>query len=99
MGGEPMAGSPPFFYAHERVLAGGERGIRTLDTGFGPYAPLAGECLRPLGHLSGQALDFTTSRSQSRWLASNANSCRWRWLVELERAMQHAHRELEILLV
>jgi hypothetical protein len=31
---------------------GGERGIRTLDTGFGPYAPLAGECLRPLGHLS-----------------------------------------------
>src|SRR5689334_10442856 len=33
--------------------SGGERGIRTLDTGFGPYAPLAGECLRPLGHLSG----------------------------------------------
>ena len=31
---------------------GGEGGIRTLDTGFSPYAPLAGECLRPLGHLS-----------------------------------------------
>ena len=32
---------------------GGDAGIRTLDTGFGPYAPLAGECLRPLGHVSG----------------------------------------------
>ena len=31
---------------------GGDAGIRTLDTGFGPYAPLAGECLRPLGHVS-----------------------------------------------
>ena len=35
-------------------LAGGERGIRTLDTPFWAYAPLAGECLRPLGHLSGR---------------------------------------------
>ena len=33
---------------------GGDAGIRTLDTGFGPYAPLAGECLRPLGHVSGR---------------------------------------------
>ncbi len=33
-------------------LIGGDAGIRTLDTGFGPYAPLAGECLRPLGHVS-----------------------------------------------
>ena len=30
---------------------GGEEGIRTLDTGL-PYTPLAGERLRPLGHLS-----------------------------------------------
>src|SRR5438132_8118929 len=59
MGGEPMAGSPPLFYVHQRVLSGGERGIRTLDTGFGPYAPLAGECLRPLGHLSD--LNYVTS--------------------------------------
>src|SRR5437879_2806439 len=44
--------SSPFFHVHQRVFSGGERGIRTLDTGFGPYAPLAGECLRPLGHLS-----------------------------------------------
>jgi hypothetical protein len=34
-------------------VIGGDAGIRTLDTGFGPYAPLAGECLRPLGHVSG----------------------------------------------
>ncbi len=31
---------------------GGERGIRTLDTGLSPYASLAGKCLRPLGQLS-----------------------------------------------
>ena len=30
---------------------GGERGIRTLDTGLG-YTPLAGERLQPLGHLT-----------------------------------------------
>ena len=30
--------------------------VRTLDTGFGPYAPLAGECLRPLGHVSRSGL-------------------------------------------
>ena len=34
------------------ITLGGERGIRTLDTGLCPYAPLAGECLRPLGHFS-----------------------------------------------
>ena len=33
-------------------LYGGERGIRTLDTGLSPYNALAGRPLRPLGHLS-----------------------------------------------
>lgn len=33
---------------------GGEEGIRTLDTLL-TYTPLAGERLRPLGHLSGRA--------------------------------------------
>ena len=33
--------------------AGGEGGIRTLDTGFGPYNGLANRRLQPLGHLSG----------------------------------------------
>ena len=39
------------------IGTGGDAGIRTLDTGFCPYAPLAGECLRPLGHVSGNPLD------------------------------------------
>src|ERR1700761_4555165 len=34
------------------AITGGDGGIRTLDPGFGPDAPLAGECLRPLGHVS-----------------------------------------------
>ena len=38
---------------------GGERGIRTLDTGLSPYASLAGKCLRPLGQLSNLYLLFT----------------------------------------
>jgi hypothetical protein len=33
-------------------IIGGDEGSRTLDTGLSPYAPLAGECLRPLGHVS-----------------------------------------------
>src|SRR3954468_23810498 len=32
---------------------GGEREIRTLDTGLSPYNALAGRPLRPLGHHSG----------------------------------------------
>ena len=32
--------------------SGGERGIRTLDTGFSPYNGLANRRLQPLGHLS-----------------------------------------------
>jgi hypothetical protein len=35
---------------------GGERGIRTLDTGVSPYNGLANRRLQPLGHLSGFAL-------------------------------------------
>ena len=34
------------------LLAGGEGGIRTLDTLL-TYTPLAGERLQPLGHFSG----------------------------------------------
>ena len=37
---------------HNR-LNGGERGIRTLDTGVSPYNGLANRRLQPLGHLSG----------------------------------------------
>lgn len=31
---------------------GGARGIRTLDPGLSPDAPLAGVCLQPLSHCS-----------------------------------------------
>gem|GEM_PF-4486789 len=31
---------------------GGDGRIRTVDAGFCPHAPLAGECLQPLGHVS-----------------------------------------------
>jgi integrase-like protein len=34
---------------------GGEAGIRTLDTGFGPYNGLANRRLQPLGHLTADA--------------------------------------------
>jgi hypothetical protein len=33
-------------------LTGGEAGIRTLDTAFGPYNGLANRRLQPLGHLT-----------------------------------------------
>ena len=33
------------------MILGGDEKIRTSDTLLG-YAPLAGECLRPLGHVS-----------------------------------------------
>jgi hypothetical protein len=36
----------------QKSLFGGDGGIRTLDTGLSPYAPLAGEYLQPLGHVS-----------------------------------------------
>lgn len=43
--------------------SGGDEGIRTLDTSFSPYAPLAGECLRPLGHISGLLWKFQMQRN------------------------------------
>ncbi len=40
------------------LVYGGERGIRTLDTFR--YTPLAGERLRPLGHLSIKTVSITS---------------------------------------
>jgi hypothetical protein len=42
-------------------IYGGERGIRTLD-GLLTHTPLAGECLQPLGHLSGGAQNNRATR-------------------------------------
>ena len=44
----------------EFARTGGERGIRTLDTGFSPYNGLANRRLQPLGHLSGVRLQQVT---------------------------------------
>ncbi len=45
----------------ETKMTGGEGGIRTLDTGFGPYNGLANRRLQPLGHLSAVCFQqFTT---------------------------------------
>ena len=41
----------------EISMGGGEKGIRTLDTTLWSYAPLAGEYLQPLGHLSAAEFD------------------------------------------
>ncbi len=49
-----------------KAEGGGERGIRTLDAGLSPHTPLAGERLRPLGHLSENAAkDTRVPRSRS----------------------------------
>ncbi len=45
---------------------GGERGIRTLDTGLSPYASLAGKCLRPLGQLSARGRNNTRLRLKNQ---------------------------------
>ena len=50
--GEPCSGQDSDFLRES--VGGGEEGIRTLDTLL-TYTPLAGERLRPLGHLSGAA--------------------------------------------
>lgn len=43
-----------YVFDSDKLGNGGEEGIRTLDTLL-TYTPLAGERLRPLGHLSGAA--------------------------------------------
>src|SRR5262249_20041999 len=40
--------------------SGGEEGIRTLDTGFGPYNGLANRRLQPLGHLTAHRQVYVT---------------------------------------
>ena len=45
-------GNAPWARAPSGKHSGGERGIRTPDTAFGPYNDLANRRLQPLGHLS-----------------------------------------------
>ena len=47
-----VTGSNPPLVICCLIKGGGERGIRTPDTAFGPYNDLANRRLQPLGHLS-----------------------------------------------
>ena len=47
-----------------REEVGGEAGIRTLDTAFGPYNGLANRRLQPLGHLTARC---KYTRTKSLW--------------------------------
>ena len=49
----------------EFARTGGERGIRTLDTGFSPYNGLANRRLQPLGHLSSMTCGLAIVRLPS----------------------------------
>src|SRR5262249_50681585 len=54
--------------AGERGFPGeiaGEAGIRTLDTGFGPYSGLANRRLQPLGHLTAREVEGLAARTVS----------------------------------
>ena len=55
------------------AIAGGDGGIRTLDPGFGPDAPLAGECLRPLGHVSQTFARAGSQRDEAKIIAGSRN--------------------------
>jgi hypothetical protein len=47
-------------------LTGGEAGIRTLETGFGPFNGLANRRLQPLGHLTLRFFDSAQNRPDLR---------------------------------
>jgi hypothetical protein len=61
---------------HRIKSCGGEGGIRTPDTGFGPYNGLANRRLQPLGHLSGVCRQQFTTLPQLNFRRSSAHG--WR---------------------
>jgi hypothetical protein len=57
------------------MMAGGERGIRTLGRGVSPYNGLANRRLQPLGHLSGVYWRIISEPAQAqpeRWYAQGS---------------------------
>src|SRR3974390_3366939 len=58
----------------EFARTGGERGIRTLGTGFSPYNGLANRRLQPLGHLTAHLHVYVTSTYRLRPI--KASVCR-----------------------
>jgi hypothetical protein len=73
-------------------LYGGERGIRTLDTGLSPYASLAGKCLRPLGQLSARGRNDTRLRPKNQ--TKLVIRC-----IKTEGLVQNSYREFHILFI
>lgn len=71
---------------------GGERGIRTLDTGLSPYASLAGKCLRPLGQLSARGRNDTRLRPKNQ--TKLVIRC-----IKTEGLVQNSYREFHILFI
>src|SRR5436190_23791373 len=62
--------SRQFDAGRRRAKIGGEAGIRTLDTAFGPYNGLANRRLQPLGHLTLRlARDHGLAQGEHRSLA------------------------------
>src|SRR5215472_9402470 len=67
---------------------GGERGIRTLDTGVSPYNGLANRRLQPLGHLSAYRIQRFPRRTASSCVRS---VCPTKFSLELK------HHVLQVL--
>jgi hypothetical protein len=76
------------------AIAGGDGGIRTLDPGFGPDAPLAGECLRPLGHVSQTFGRAGSQRDEAKMIAgrtAKVNVCGTFFVPDLSSTTQFFH--------
>ena len=80
------------------MLCGGERGIRTLDTGLSPYASLAGKCLRPLGQLSTRGRNDTRLRLKNQ-TKSGQSAALVLGLVQLKCFVQYTHCKFHVFLV
>ena len=74
-------------------VTGGEGGIRTLDTGLSPYTPLAGERLRPLGHLSakGRKIRDYPAKIKRRLRSSLLFQPQFKGEMKLRRASDSDH--------
>jgi hypothetical protein len=82
------------------ISCGGEAGIRTLDTGFGPYNGLANRRLQPLGHLTGANRKYTMRKDSlsgtgchgAGTISGTAQALGFTALVRFNRSTPHAIR-------
>ena len=86
-------------YAGFVMNTGGDEKIRTSDTLLG-YAPLAGECLRPLGHVSEPVCLWQNRRLNSNGSApSGQTTLRLFRLIQTKSPVQDAYGQFQILFV